>query len=156
MQRKKEGKLFPLGVKIKLLTPSAQVPTYAQVGDAGADLYSIESGVLEPGERRLVSTGIALEIPLGYVGLVHPRSGLAAKLGVTVRNAPGTIDAGYRGEIKVNLVNTNVLPYTFCVGDRIAQILFQQVDRAIFEEVEELSDSVRAFGGHGSTGGYNG
>jgi dUTP pyrophosphatase len=148
--------LIPLGVKIKLLSPLAKVPTYAQEGDAGADLYSIDWGILEPKERRLLNTGIAIEIPLGYVGLIHPRSGLAAKLGVTTVNGPGTIDAGYRGEIRVNLINTSSQPYSFCVGDRIAQIVFQQVERAEFEEVEELSDSVRGLAGHGSTGGFNG
>jgi len=132
------------------------MPTYAKQGDAGADLYSIEYGILEPGERRLIGTGIAVEIPEGYVGLIHPRSGLASKLGISIVNAPGTIDSGYRGEIKVNLINTNTQPYSFCIGDRIAQLVIQEVIRADFEEVDELNDSVRGSNGHGSTGVNNG
>lgn len=131
------------------------MPTYAKQGDAGADLYSIDWGVLEPGERRLIRTGIAVEIPEGFVGLIHPRSGLAAKLGISIVNAPGTIDAGYRGEILVNLINTNTLPYSFCIGDRIAQIVFQEFFQADFEEIDELSDSVRGVQGLGSTGVNN-
>jgi dUTP pyrophosphatase len=157
MQQQKEDKLFPQGlmpfqVKIKLLDPSAKVPVYSKQGDAGADLFSIDWGILEPGERRLVRTGVALEIPPGFVGLVHPRSGLASKLGITVLNAPGTVDSGYRGEIKVNLHNTNTQPYSFCIGDRIAQIVFQEYLEAHFEEVEELNASVRGINGIGSTG----
>lgn len=146
-----------LPVKIKLLVATAKVPTYASPGDAGADLYSVDQGVLEPGERKLIGTGIALEIPLGWAGFVHPRSGLAAKLGITVLNTPGTIDSGYRGEIKVNLMNTSSQPYSFCIGDRIAQIVFKQVFQADFDVidlVDELSESERGEGGHGSTGGY--
>ena len=144
-----------LPIKIKRLHHLAKIPTYSKYGDAGADIYSIEYGVLEPGEQRLISTGIAIEIPYGWVGLIHPRSGLAAKLGVTVLNSPGTIDAGFRGEIKINLHNTNVTPYSFSIHDRIAQIIFQEVGIADFEEVDELSESVRGLGGHGSTGGFN-
>ncbi len=154
-----EGLINYLPIKVKLLVPNAKVPTYSKPGDAGADLYSVDWGVLEPGEHRLISTGIALEIPYGWAGFVHPRSGLAAKLGITVLNTPGTIDAGYRGEIKVNLKNTNTQPYSFCIGDRIAQIVFQQVYQADFEVldlVDELSESERATYGHGSTGGFNG
>lgn len=141
-----------LQVRIKLLDPVAKIPTYATDGDAGADLYSIDHGILEPGERRLIRTGIALDIPAGFVGLIHPRSGLAAKMGISIVNAPGTIDSGYRGEIKVNLINTSPLSYSFCIGDRIAQILFQEVYQADFDEVEELDDSARGANGHGSTG----
>lgn len=144
--------LLPFYVKIKLLNPLAKVPTYASVGDAGADLYSTEYGILEPGERKLIATGVSLEIPPGFVGLIHPRSGLAAKLGVTVLNSPGTIDSGYRGEIKINLRNTNVTPYSYCIGDRIAQIVFQEVFQADFLEVEEFTESARGINGHGSTG----
>jgi dUTP diphosphatase len=146
-----------LPVKVKLLTPIAKVPTYSNPGDAGADLYSTDWGVLAPGERRLIHTGIAFEIPYGWAGFVHPRSGLASKLGITVLNTPGTIDAGYRGEIKVNLMNTNSQPYSFCIGDRIAQIVFKQVFQADFDVIDlsdELSESERGEGGHGSTGGY--
>ena len=154
-----EETLNYLPIKVKLLTPNAKVPTYSKAGDAGADLYSIDWGVLEPGEHRLIRTGIALEIPYGWAGFVHPRSGLAAKLGITVLNTPGTIDAGYRGEIMVNLKNTNTAPYSFCIGDRIAQIIFQQVYQADFDVldlVDEFSESDRSDGGHGSTGGFNG
>lgn len=145
-----------LNIRYKILDPKAVVPKYSKYGDAGADLYSVDYGVLEPQERRLVNTGIALEIPFGWAGFVHPRSGLANNYGITVVNSPGTIDAGYRGPIKVNLLNTGVTPYSFCIGDRIAQIIFQQVDTAYFEQVEELSETVRGFGGHGSTGGFDG
>jgi dUTP pyrophosphatase len=144
-----------LPIKIKRLHDLAKIPTYSKYGDAGADIYSIDYGILEPGEQRLISTGIAIEIPYGWVGLIHPRSGLAAKLGVTVLNSPGTIDAGFRGEIRINLHNTNVTSYSFCIHDRIAQIIFQEVGIANFEEVDELSDSVRGLGGHGSTGGFD-
>jgi dUTP diphosphatase len=144
-----------LPIKIKRLHELAVIPTYSKYGDAGADIYSIEHGILEPGEHRLISTGIAIEIPYGWVGLIHPRSGIAAKLGVTVLNSPGTIDAGYRGELLINLHNTNVTPYSFCIHDRIAQIIFQRVDFADFEEVDELSTSVRGLGGIGSTGGFD-
>lgn len=143
---------MPFQVKIKKLHPSAAIPTYATAGDAGADLYSIDYGVLNPGERMMVRTGIAIEIPPGFVGLVHPRSGLAAKLGITIVNAPGTIDSGYRGEIIVNLLNTGATPYSLCIGDRIAQIIFQEVFQADFEEVEQLVASARGVNGHGSTG----
>lgn len=151
-----ENILLALPIKLKKLNESAKIPTYSKYGDAGADLYSVEAGLLMPGERKLVGTGIALEIPLNYVGLVHPRSGLGHKFGVTVVNAPGTIDAGYRGEIKVNLLNTSSAPYRYDVGDRIAQLVIQPVLQGLFQEVEELSESIRGSGGHGSTGGFNG
>jgi dUTP pyrophosphatase len=147
--------MLKLPIKFKKLHPSAAVPVYSKPGDAGADLFSIDWGILEPGERRLIRTGIAIEIPEGYVGLVHPRSGLAAKLGISIVNAPGTIDSGYRGEILVNLINTNTTPYSFCIGDRIAQIVFQEVYQAYFEKVEELSESDRGVSGIGSTGVNN-
>lgn len=147
--------MYFVPVRFKKFHPSAAMPTYAKEGDAGADLYSIDWGVLEPGERRLVRTGIAVEIPLGFVGLVHPRSGLASKLGISIVNAPGTIDSGYRGEILVNLINTSSQQFSFCIGDRIAQIVFQEVFQAEFEEVDELSDSVRGLDGHGSSGVNN-
>jgi dUTP pyrophosphatase len=146
---------LPINVKIKLLHPDAKVPTYSKYGDAGADLYSIDWGVLQPGERVLIHTGISMQIPFGWVGLVHPRSGLASKLGISIVNAPGTVDAGYRGEIMVNLINTNVTPYSYCIGDRIAQIVFQEFSYAEFEEVDELDDSIRGLDGFGSTGGFN-
>lgn len=143
---------MPFQVKIQKLYSEAKIPTYASDGDAGADLYSVESGILYPGERRLIRTGIAIEIPPGFVGLVHPRSGMAAKFGITIVNSPGTIDSGYRGEIMVNLYNSGDENLHYAVGDRIAQIIFQEVYQAHFEEVEELGNSARGLGGHGSTG----
>lgn len=141
------------GIPIKVLHEQARVPGYSHEGDAGADLSTTEEFTLAPGERRLVGTGVAIALPLGYVGLVHPRSGLAAKHGVTVVNAPGTVDAGYRGEIKVCLLNTDRSePVSFSVGDRIAQLVVQRVARAEFVQVDELDQTVRGAGGHGSTG----
>lgn len=140
-------------VKIKKLNPDAIIPTYAREWDAGADLYATESVEIWPGEHRLIGTGIAVEVPVGFVGLIHPRSGLAAKNGVTVLNTPGTIDAGYRGELKVILINLNKYkPFTVNKGDRIAQFVLQEVAVSEFVEVEELSDSVRQDGGFGSSG----
>jgi len=142
-------------VPVRRLDPDLPLPAYAHPGDAGADLVAAEDVVLAPGERRLVPTGIAIALPDGYVGLVHPRSGLAHRLGVTVLNAPGTVDAGYRGEIKVNLVNHDpAATVKISRGDRIAQLLVQRVERAVFRPVDELPDTVRGAGGHGSTGGH--
>lgn len=130
-----------------------ELPTYAHPGDAGADLRTAESFVLAPGERRVVATGIAIALPDGYAAFVHPRSGLAALHGVTVLNAPGTIDAGYRGELRVCVINTDpVAAVTFARGDRIAQLVIQPVVRARFEVVTELPGSPRGTGGYGSTG----
>ncbi|GAA2605636.1 dUTP diphosphatase [Dactylosporangium fulvum] len=144
-------------VLIKRLVPDLPLPAYAHPGDAGADLVAAESVELAPGERALVRTGIAIALPEGYVGLVHPRSGLAARLGVTVLNAPGTVDAGYRGEILVNLVNHDrVTTAKISRGDRIAQLVIQRVERAHFHVVDDLPDTVRGAGGHGSTGGHAG
>jgi len=140
-------------VKIKKLNPDAIIPTYAREWDAGADLYATESVEIWPGEHRLIGTGIAVEVPVGFVGLIHPRSGLAAKNGVTVLNTPGTIDVGYRGELKVILINLDKYkPFTVNKGDRIAQFVLQEVAVSEFVEVEELSDSVRQDGGFGSSG----
>jgi dUTP pyrophosphatase len=144
-------------VAVRQLQPDLPLPAYAHPGDAGADLVAARDVEIAPGERALVPTGVAIALPTGYVGLVHPRSGLANRLGVTVLNAPGTVDAGYRGEIQVNLINhdrTN--PAKICRGDRIAQLVVQRVERANFLLVEELPDSVRGVGGHGSTGGHAG
>ena len=144
----------PVRVLFRRLHPDAELPTYAHPGDAGADLRCVEPFTLAPGERRLVGTGVALALPEGYAGLVHPRSGLAARFGVTVLNAPGTLDAGYRGEILVCLLNTDRdRPVAFAAGDRIAQLVLTAVGRAEFEVVEELPPSVRGIDGHGSTGG---
>lgn len=140
-------------VALKMLDPELAPPSYATFGDAGADLRARHETVLEPGERALVDTGVALAIPHGYVGLVHPRSGLAAKHGLTVVNAPGTVDSGYRGEIKVSLLNTDrTETYTVSRGERIAQLLIQRVETAHFEAVTELPDSERGEGGFGSSG----
>jgi dUTP pyrophosphatase len=142
-------------VPVRRLDPDLPLPAYAHPGDAGADLVAAEDVVLAPGERRLVPTGIAIALPDGYVGLVHPRSGLAHRLGVTVLNAPGTVDAGYRGEIKVNLVNHDpAATVKISRGDRIAQLLVQRVERAAFRPVDELPETIRGAGGHGSTGGH--
>jgi dUTP pyrophosphatase len=142
-------------VPVRRLDPDLPLPAYAHPGDAGADLVAAEDVELAPGERRLVPTGVAVALPDGYVGLVHPRSGLAARLGVTVLNAPGTVDAGYRGEILVNLVNHDpAATVKISRGDRIAQLLVQRVERAAFHVVDELPATVRGTGGHGSTGGH--
>jgi dUTP pyrophosphatase len=145
-----------LSVAVRRLDPDLPLPEYAHPGDAGADLVAAADVELAPGERALVGTGVAIALPEGYVGLVHPRSGLAARLGVTVLNAPGTVDAGYRGEIKVNLVNHDrTATAKISRGDRIAQLVVQRVERAHFHDVEELPDSRRGAGGHGSTGGHS-
>jgi dUTP pyrophosphatase len=142
-------------VPVVLLTPDGAVPRYALSGDAGADLTAAEDVELAPFERRLVGTGIAVAIPEGYAGFVHPRSGLAHRLGLGMVNAPGTIDAGYRGEIKVNLINLDpTTPLRLSRGDRIAQLVVQPVTRARFVPVDELPASERGVGGHGSTGGH--
>ena len=146
-----------MDVLVRLLEPDLPLPAYAHPGDAGADLVAAQDVELAPGERALVRTGIAIALPEGYVGLVHPRSGLAARMGVTVLNAPGTVDSGYRGEILVNLVNHDrVITAKICRGDRIAQLVIQRVERAHFHVVDHLPDTVRGAGGHGSTGGHAG
>lgn len=144
-------------VQLRRLDPELPPPAYARPGDAGADLVAAEGVELAPrGGRALVRTGVAIALPEGYVGLVHPRSGLAARLGVTVLNAPGTVDAGYRGEILVNLVNHDPdTPAKISRGDRIAQLVVQRVERAHFQVVDQLPESVRGAGGHGSTGGHS-
>ncbi|MHA7281236.1 dUTP diphosphatase [Arthrobacter sp. MDT2-2] len=144
-----------LPVQILMLDDGLEPPAYVTEGDAGADLRTAVDLVLEPGERALVPTGVAMALPHGYVGLVHPRSGLAARHGVTIVNAPGTVDAGYRGEIKVCLLNTDRHEaVTFARGDRIAQLVIQRVERAAFAVVDDLPESVRGTGGFGSTGGF--
>ena len=141
-------------VGLVLLEPDLPVPAYAHDGDAGADLHSAEDLVLAPGARRLVRTGVSIVLPDGYAGFVHPRSGLAHRHGLTVVNAPGTVDAGYRGEVCVNLLNTDpTLPVTISRGDRIAQLVVQRVARARFVVTDVLPPSARGTGGHGSTGG---
>lgn len=143
-----------LVVALQRLDPEVPLPRYAHDSDAGADLATAEDCTLAPGERRLVRTGVALAIPDGWVGLVHPRSGLAARHGLTIVNAPGTIDAGYRGEILVCLLNTDATrPVRLNRGDLIAQLVFQRVGQASFVVRETLPPSSRGAGGHGSTGG---
>jgi dUTP pyrophosphatase len=139
-------------VPVLIVADENMVPLYAQPGDAGADLRSSESLKIAPGERRLVHTGVSIALPAGYVGLVHPRSGLALKHGITVLNAPGTVDSGYRGEIMVTLINTSAEEFSIEVGDRIAQLLIQEVVRAQFIRVETLPDSHRGQAGFGSSG----
>jgi dUTP pyrophosphatase len=135
------------------LDPELPLPRYAKGGDAGADIVSRIDITLAPGERALVPTGIAIALPDGYVALVHPRSGLAIKHGVTMVNAPGTVDAGYRGELQVILINHDKSESaSFKRGDRIAQLVIQKVERAEFVEVRELPGSGRGSGGFGSTG----
>lgn len=144
-----------VAIQIVRLDPDLPLPSYAHPGDAGADIYAREDVTLAPGERRLVPTGFALALPEGYVALVHPRSGLAHKQGLSIVNAPGTVDAGYRGEIQVCLVNLDpTTPIALQRGDRIAQLVIQQFASAAFVEVDALPDSVRGAGGHGSTGGF--
>jgi len=144
-------------VLIRRLDPDVPMPSYAHPGDAGADLAIAEDIELGPGERALVRTGLAIALPDGYAAFIHPRSGLAAKHGVTLVNAPGTVDAGYRGEIKVTLLNTDRdRPISFSRGDRIAQLVIQRVERAVFREVAVLPGSIRGDGGFGSTGGHAG
>jgi dUTP pyrophosphatase len=143
-----------LDVPVRLTAPDGAAPRYALPGDAGADLSLAEDVELAPFQRALVGTGVAVAIPEGYAGFVHPRSGLAHRLGLSLVNAPGTIDAGYRGEIKVNLVNLDpTTPLRLRRGDRIAQLVVQPVVRARFVPVEHLPDTARGDGGHGSTGG---
>ncbi len=137
------------------LDPDLPLPAYAHPGDAGADLVTAVDVTLQPGERALVPTGIAMAVPDGYVALVHPRSGLAARHGLSIVNTPGTIDAGYRGEVSVLLVNLDAAePIELRRGDRVAQLVLQRVERAAFAEVEVLPESVRGDGGYGSTGGF--
>lgn len=135
------------------LDPGAGAPSYAHDGDAGCDLTSSEDVTLEPGHRALIPTGIAIAIPEGYAGFVQPRSGLAARHGISIVNTPGLIDSHYRGEIKVVLLNTDpAAPFHVKRGDKICQLVFQRVERAEFVEVEELGATVRGEGGFGSTG----
>ncbi|MFE5136736.1 dUTP diphosphatase [Streptomyces fagopyri] len=145
----------PVDVLIRRVDPEVPLPEYAHPGDAGADLRTTEERELNPGERAVLPTGVSIALPEGYVAFVHPRSGLAARCGVALVNAPGTVDAGYRGEIKVIVVNLD--PYEsvrFERFDRIAQLVVQQVEKVRFHEVAELPGSARAAGGLGSTGGH--
>ena len=138
---------------VRRLDPSLPLPAYAHPGDAGADLRAATEVVLPPGGRATVGTGIAIAVPDGYAAFVHPRSGLASRHGITLVNAPGTVDAGYRGEVKVVLLNTDPAePFTVRRGDRIAQLVVQPVTRARFLDAAELPPTPRGEGGFGSTG----
>ena len=144
-----------LDVPVRLTSADAVPPRYALPGDAGADLTAAEDVELAPFQRALVGTGVAVAIPEGYAGFVHPRSGLAHRVGLSLVNAPGTIDAGYRGEIKVLLVNHDQHETVHLArGDRIAQLVIQRVERVVFTEAETLPVSARGAGGYGSTGGH--
>ena len=139
-------------LRVRRLDPSLPLPSYAHPGDAGLDLAAANGATLQPGERVAVGTGLVVAVPEGWVGLVHPRSGLARRHGVTVANAPGTIDAGYRGELQVLLVNLGAETVALSRGDRIAQLLLQPVGRARVVEVGEFEVTTRGEGGFGSTG----
>ena len=146
-----------IDVQLIRLDPDVPLPAYALPGDAGADLCAAEDVDLAPGARAIVRTGIAIALPVGYAAFVHPRSGLAARHGVTLVNAPGTIDSGYRGEIKVILLNTDpARPVSLRRGDRIAQLVVQRVEHVRFREVTALPGSDRGEDGFGSTGGHTG
>ncbi|HWJ07931.1 MAG TPA: dUTP diphosphatase [Nocardioides sp.] len=146
-----------LEIAVQQLDPELPLPSYAHPGDAGADLVSTVDLTLAPGERALVPTGIAIALPDGFVALVHPRSGLAARHGLSIVNTPGTVDAGYRGEIKVLLINHDPAEQIVLRrGDRIAQLVIQRYERAAFVAVDTLPESVRGGGGYGSTGGFGG
>jgi len=150
------GSVSVTKVQIRRLAPQLPLPAYAHDGDAGADLVTAVDVTIAAGERAMVPTGVAVALPEGYAGFVHPRSGLAARCGLSIVNAPGTIDAGYRGEIKVVLVNLDPRePVTLSRGDRIAQLVVQRVETVSFVEVDTLSTTTRGEGGYGSTGGFS-
>jgi len=149
------GRVTDVPVLLRRLDADVPLPCYAHPGDAGADLVTTVDAEIAPGERAVLPTGIAIALPDGFAAFVHARSGLAARCGVALVNAPGTIDAGYRGELKVIVINLDPRePVQFHRGDRIAQLVIQRVERARFHEVELLPGSDRGEGGHGSTGGY--
>jgi dUTP pyrophosphatase len=146
---------LPVEVLVQRLDDGVPLPEYALPGDAGADVVTTVDAELAPGERAVLPTGLAVSIPDGYAVFVHPRSGLAARCGMSLVNAPGTIDAGYRGEIKVIVINHDPVDVLrLSRGDRIAQLVLQKVERAVFTPVAELPASARGAGGHGSTGGH--
>lgn len=138
---------------VQRLDPDLPLPARERPGDAGIDLYSAADVDLHPGARLLIPTGVAIALPDGFVGLIHPRSGLAAKYGFTLVNSPGTIDAGYRGEISVIGLNTGDSNFTISRGDRIAQLIIMELPQVELHEVTSLPDSIRSSGGFGSTGG---
>jgi len=143
----------PVDLLVTRLDPGLPLPSYAHPGDAGADLCTAVDARIEPGERAILPTGLAIALPDGYAAFVHPRSGLAARYGIALVNSPGTIDAGYRGEVKVIVVNLDrTAPVLFRRGDRIAQLVVQRVEKVRFHEVAELPGTARGEGGLGSTG----
>ena len=145
--------MMDIEIQFTLLHELAQAPRYAHTGDAGADLVCVEDVALAPGERALVATGLAIALPAGYVGLVHPRSGLAIKQGIGIVNTPGTIDSGYRGELKVCLINLDATESVqLAAGSRIAQLVIQEVVTATFTQVDSLDETSRSDRGFGSTG----
>ncbi|NOZ80809.1 MAG: dUTP diphosphatase [DPANN group archaeon] len=140
-------------VKINVVVASdGKMPSYAHPGDAGMDLFSVEEAILAPMERRLVSTGVRMEIPPGYEAQIRPKSGLAVKHGISIVNTPGTIDAGYRGEVKVIMINLGTEPYPIKKGSKIAQMVINRVEMAEMTAVDVLEESSRNEGGFGSTG----
>lgn len=141
-----------VSVPIKLMNGEAKLPSYAHEGDAGLDLRSAQNLIIWPGKRELIKTGVAVAIPEGYAGFILPRSGLAINKGLTVLNAPGLIDSGYRGEVKVALINLGQGRVTVHEGDRIAQLVIQQVAKADLVRVAELSETMRGLEGFGSSG----
>ena len=144
-------------VLVQRLDPDVPLPSYAMPGDAGADIATASDVELAPGERAVVPTGLAIALPIGYAAFVQPRSGLAARCGMALVNAPGTVDSGYRGEVKVIVINHDPRePLRLARGDRIAQLVVQRVEHASFRPVDELPGSARGAGGHGSTGGHSG
>jgi len=144
-----------LQVAVRQLDPELPLPSYARPGDAGADLHARDEVIIAPGERAMIATGVAIALPEGYAAFVHPRSGLAARHGITTLNGPGTVDSGYRGEIKVNLINHDPRePFTVHRGDRIAQLIVQEVVAVQWAPVDSLPESVRGDTGHGDSGGF--
>ncbi|MBA3233899.1 MAG: dUTP diphosphatase [Propionibacteriales bacterium] len=155
-RRSTRGDAALVQVLVHRIDAAVAFPAYAHPGDAGADVVTTVDVALAPGERAMVPTGLSIALPDGYVALVHPRSGLAARFGVSIVNAPGTIDAGYRGEVKVLLINLDLRETVrLRRGDRIAQLVLQRVERAKFVEVDRLPGSDRGKGGYGSTGGFD-
>jgi len=150
-RRRHEPPAAPV-LDVRRLDPDLPLPAYAHPGDAGLDLFAADTTTLQPGERALIASGVAVAIPEGYVGLVHPRSGLAVDHGLTVLNAPGTIDSGYRGEIKVLLVNHGQDAVEIRHGQRMAQLILMRVDMVDVREVDRLDTTARGSGGFGSTG----
>ena len=139
-------------VRVKKIHKDAKIPSYAHQGDSGMDLYSVEEATIEPGERKMVSTGLQISLPKGFEAQIRPKSGLAANFGVTVLNTPGTVDSCYRGEVRVILANLGKGAYKVEKGKKIAQMVIARVEEAEIEEVEELDDTARKDGGFGSTG----